>query len=169
MRERQRVTDTVWSSAFRRFGQSQRDCVLQPRVARNELPWENENKSEPTPTGLRQAPRVTDENRMAATALGLMIFAGRRPRVAPGAQPWALRRNPVGIRTQPRSANPVTTQFVRIPICRFFLRISRGIMGNVTFLGNRGKSRPYQPHQQNLQTPYLQSKDCFPQPTVQKV
>src|SRR6266404_2695333 len=33
--------------------QSQRDCVLQPRVARNELPWVNRPTSFSTPTALR--------------------------------------------------------------------------------------------------------------------
>ena len=28
-----------WASTQPRSGQSQRDCVLQPKVARNELPW----------------------------------------------------------------------------------------------------------------------------------
>ena len=32
--------------------QSQRDCVLQPRVARRELPWVRTRKTSPTPTGL---------------------------------------------------------------------------------------------------------------------
>ena len=34
-----RLTITHKSGAL--FGQSQRDCVLQPRVARNELPWDH--------------------------------------------------------------------------------------------------------------------------------
>ena len=37
---------------------------------------------------------------MAATALRLGIFCGCCPRVARAAQPWALGRNPVGIRRQ---------------------------------------------------------------------
>ena len=36
-------------------------------------------------------------NGMAATALRLVMFVGRFPRVARASQPWALRRNPVGI------------------------------------------------------------------------
>jgi hypothetical protein len=32
------------------------------------------------------------------------------------------------LRTQPRSADPLTMRFVRSSICRIFLRISRGIM-----------------------------------------
>ena len=34
--------------------QSQRDCVLQPKVARHQLPWVGAGKA-PTPTGLRPA------------------------------------------------------------------------------------------------------------------
>ena len=34
--------------------QSQRDCVLQPRVARHELPWVRIRKTPSTPTGLRR-------------------------------------------------------------------------------------------------------------------
>ena len=35
---------------------------------------------------------------MAATALRLEMICGRCPRVARASQPWALGRNPVGIR-----------------------------------------------------------------------
>ena len=38
--------------------QPQRGCVLQPRVARHELPWEPASKPAPTPTGLRHAPQT---------------------------------------------------------------------------------------------------------------
>ena len=38
-----------------------------------------------------------DGNELAATALRLGMFLGRRPRVARPSQPWALGRNPVGI------------------------------------------------------------------------
>src|SRR4051794_1587780 len=31
--------------SFRRISQSQRDCILQPRVARNELPWVNRHQA----------------------------------------------------------------------------------------------------------------------------
>src|SRR6266508_5394861 len=84
------------------FGQSQRDCVLQPRVARNELPWENRwNESQP------QRGCVGDTHgaasRLATTPLGLIDHLASLPRVArsepdwPPSQPWALRRNPFGI------------------------------------------------------------------------
>jgi len=40
-------------------GQSRRDCIVQPRVARHELPWEDHVKAASTPTGLhRRCPRV---------------------------------------------------------------------------------------------------------------
>ena len=39
--------------------ESRRDCIVQPRVARHELPWEDHVKSASTPTGLhRRCPRV---------------------------------------------------------------------------------------------------------------
>ena len=37
-------------------------------------------------------------NEFAATPLGLTMFDGRLPKVARASQPWALGRNPVGIR-----------------------------------------------------------------------
>src|SRR5258708_14364116 len=48
-----------------KHGQSQRDCVIQPRVSMNELPWENGPKSGSTPKGLHQCWQL------AATPLGL--------------------------------------------------------------------------------------------------
>ena len=39
-------------AATRGIGQSQRDCVLQPKVARRELPWVTVRKWKTTPTGL---------------------------------------------------------------------------------------------------------------------
>ena len=97
--------------------QSQWDCVFQPRVATQELPWV-----------LWQIPRAANEIGLAATALWLGVFVRRRPRVARSSQPWALGRNPVGIRPKPHSTDSVTMRFVRISMCRIFLRISRGIM-----------------------------------------
>jgi hypothetical protein len=70
--------------------QSQRDCVHQPRVARNELPWVW-RRTNFNPNGVAAGPR-----RGAATPLGLgalILF----PKVARASQPWALRRNPFGI------------------------------------------------------------------------
>ena len=49
----------------RHSGQSQRDCVTQPRVARHELPWEERAKSASTPTGLHLPDRVADATPLA--------------------------------------------------------------------------------------------------------
>ena len=118
---------------FASIRESQRDSALQPRVATQELPWVNGIKFPSTPTGLWQIPRAAGENEMATTALRLEIFCGRCPRVARSSQPWALGRNPVGIRPWPRAAASVTRRFVRSSICRIFLRISRGIMGKQNY------------------------------------
>src|SRR6266850_7983443 len=44
----------VAAAEERRTPLPQRGCVFQPRVARNELPWEYESKDSSTPTGLQQ-------------------------------------------------------------------------------------------------------------------
>ena len=83
-----------------RIFQSRRDCVLQPRVARNELPWESPREREfSTLKGLRQElPKVSEQRNPEATTLsGLEPRANRAPRVARSSQPWALGRNPFGI------------------------------------------------------------------------
>ena len=50
--------------------ESRRDCIVQPRVARHELPWEDHVKSASTPTGLhRCCPRVN------TTPLGLTGYS----------------------------------------------------------------------------------------------
>ena len=85
---------------FEQF-QSQRDCVCQRRVARNELPWVGPVRSI-NPEGVEALPlnhRHRSEQILAATPLGL-IGAGSFPRVARSSQPWALGRNPVGIRAR---------------------------------------------------------------------
>ena len=56
------------NAATRMRQQSQRDCVLQPRVARNELPWEIV-PSEANPNGV-----VADVGQRAATPLELGFF-----------------------------------------------------------------------------------------------
>ena len=71
--------------------QSQRDCVLQPRVARNELPWVS-SRTVFNPNGV-----VSCFERRATTPLGLTV-SSTHPRVARSSQPWAVRRNPFGIR-----------------------------------------------------------------------
>ena len=54
------------------FSNPKGDCVNQPRVARNELPWESVGKN-PTPTGLWPT-HANRQNGKAATALRLGIF-----------------------------------------------------------------------------------------------
>jgi hypothetical protein len=46
-----------------------------------------------TATRLWRMSRAQGTNEMAATALRLEMFVGRRPRVARASQPWALGRN----------------------------------------------------------------------------
>jgi len=75
--------------------QSQRDCVLQPRVVRNELPWEI-SPAIPNPNGVAATHVVPVA--CAATLSGLKILQTHFSRVARCSQPWALCRNPFGIR-----------------------------------------------------------------------
>jgi outer membrane protein TolC len=86
--------------------QSQRDCVLQPKVASGELPWVFGWISGSTLKGLwPRAFAVETQGGSATTLSGLDMFLGY-PRVASpsfvkstteGRQPWALWRNPFGI------------------------------------------------------------------------
>jgi hypothetical protein len=73
--------------------QSRRDCVLQPRVASSELPWVNcVGRCQPQRgCGLRS--RFNCRN-----PVGVDRTRAPFPRVARCSQPWALSRNPVGIR-----------------------------------------------------------------------
>ena len=73
--------------------QSRRDCVLQPRVASSELPWVNcVGRCQPQRgCGLR-----SPLNRR--NPVGVDRTRGPFLRVARCSQPWALSRNPVGIR-----------------------------------------------------------------------
>src|SRR6266702_3728227 len=73
--------------------ESRRDSVLQPRVARDELPWVRAGEEPATPTGLW----LEDTANIGTTPLGLSVFARFFPRVARPSQPWALSRNPFGI------------------------------------------------------------------------
>ena len=58
--------------------QSQRDCVLQPKVARNELPWEKcREKNYILNEVVADIARPADENGMTATALRLEWWVGR--------------------------------------------------------------------------------------------
>ena len=85
----------------RRF-QSQRDCITQPRVARNELPWGRHPGSGPTLKGLHQT--LLQFAPMMQPFQGWGGFRAGSPRVGPpwSGQPWAERWNPVGIQTRCR-------------------------------------------------------------------
>ena len=86
--------------------QSQRDCVLQPRVARNELPWEITPKNYPTLKGLWQRSFPFQCHDPEATTLsGLNPCNNSIPRVARCSQPWALWQNPFGILQHERFRN----------------------------------------------------------------
>ena len=71
--------------------QSQRDCVSQPRVARNVLPWVNMR------TEFQPQRGCIGFHRVAATPLGLRINVTPYPKVARSSQPWAECWNPLGI------------------------------------------------------------------------
>ena len=71
-------------------GQSQRDCVSQPRVARHELPWVCGHKRFQPQRGCVR--RATDD----ATPLGLRPISSRFPRVA------SPTRQPLGFATESR-------------------------------------------------------------------
>src|SRR5213075_696733 len=74
--------------------ESQRDSATKPRVARNELPWENAPHIGDNPERV-----VADDNgdrTMPQPLRGCESFV-TFPRVARSSQPWALLRNPFGI------------------------------------------------------------------------
>ena len=76
------------------FRKSQRDSVTQPSGCRvGEATLGLVGHGLPTPTGLQHGRVMVD-----ATPLGLKRFSVSFPRVARASQPWAKRRNPVGIR-----------------------------------------------------------------------
>jgi len=84
--------------------QSQRDCVTQPRVARNELPWVKGPMIR-NPNGV--VARFYSRGHRPQPFQGCLRCRVRFPRVARSSQPWALLRNPFGIqrlvqRTQKR-------------------------------------------------------------------
>ena len=94
-RDERKVQPSLWDSAFPATepgiemlvitriltnvsAQSQRDCGLQPKVARNELPWDIVPPIFPTATRLCLfAPRWAP---LAATALRLLPFRSGHPR-----------------------------------------------------------------------------------------
>ena len=82
----------------RDIGQSQRDCVLQPKVARNELPWVTVRKSIPTATRLWPI-RLNHRGTLATTPLALFSFCDREPKVGTDAPTLGWRLMPrYGIR-----------------------------------------------------------------------
>ena len=74
------------------FRERQRRSIIQPRVARNELPWEPGNKSKQPQRGCIPRPR-SRAVRADGTPSGFMIILERKPRVAFAAsrlrQRWA--------------------------------------------------------------------------------
>src|SRR5437867_2392648 len=80
--------------------QSQRDYVLQPRVARDELPWVTV-PSIANPERFAALSRCLLRRKAGTTLSGLESPRHRRPRVARPSQPWALLRNPFGIHPPP--------------------------------------------------------------------
>src|SRR6185436_19840465 len=86
--------------------ESQRDSATKPRVARNELPWENARHIGDNP------------ERVAADDHGNKTMPQPRwgcepsvtfPRVARSSQPWALLRNPFGIEDRGEHARNLTS------------------------------------------------------------
>jgi hypothetical protein len=71
--------------------QSQRDWIHQPRVAMATLGYR--------PKQFKPHRGFIKRRQADSTHSGLMIFVGHSPKVAPAAQPWAERWNPVGILT----------------------------------------------------------------------
>ena len=71
--------------------ESQRDSDPKPRVARHELPWETAEILHQPQRGCAFGP---NERR---NPLGVGFPSFLIPRVARASQPWAWRRNPVGI------------------------------------------------------------------------
>ena len=79
---------------FRGSTESQRDSATKPRVARNELPWENVRHIGDNPERV-----VTDDHgyiTMPQPRWGCESSVAL-PRVARSSQPWAELHNPVGI------------------------------------------------------------------------
>ncbi len=67
--------------------------AISPAVARHELPWVCARK---IPT-LKELRRLVGCERKDATRFGVVGTLKCEPKVAPLSQPWAARRNPVGI------------------------------------------------------------------------
>src|SRR6266705_3154727 len=76
--------------------ESRRDSATKPRVARNELPWVTA-PSRANPERVEALYRWLLDRNGGTTLSGLRSLRHRRPRVARSSQPWALLRNPFGI------------------------------------------------------------------------
>ena len=82
------------STEVRILSESQRDSGSKPRVARNELPW-GMASSGYNPE--RVAAPCDGSRRCGCNPVGVVHPITDQPRVARSSQPWAGRRNPVGI------------------------------------------------------------------------
>src|SRR6185436_12479683 len=74
--------------------ESQRDSATKPRVARNELPWENARRIGDNP---ERVAADDNGNKTMPQPLWGCESSVTFPRVARSSQPWALLRNPFGI------------------------------------------------------------------------
>ena len=110
--------------------QSQRDCVFQPRVARNELPWVH-RQSLLNPEGV--ASRVADPCSNPFRVEGILRTT---PRVARSSQPWAEGWNPVGI-LQLFSRKALGLAQLRLATHR----TSRDVIGSLNAQSRRGRRR----------------------------
>ena len=82
------------SSRVQGNGESQRDSGTKPRVARNELPWVRPAMNRQPQRGCGHA---RCSHRIMPQPFQGWIHCPSFPRVARSSQPWASRRNPVGI------------------------------------------------------------------------
>ena len=97
---------TVLAKCWRRRpGESQRDSSTQPRVARNELPWDTAPTIPQPQRGCVRSPRGGLQPRWG---WGVRV---RLPRVARSSQPWAEGLNPFGIERPRAVKQRVTEQF----------------------------------------------------------
>src|SRR5258707_1226896 len=84
----------LYEGVSRIAGESQRDSATKPRVARDELPWVKWPVFH-NPNGVAAWSRCRCRGR---NPFRVVIDRTPDPRVARSSQPWALLRNPFGIR-----------------------------------------------------------------------
>ena len=126
--------------AFQSSLQSQRDCVLQPRVARNELPWVG-GREFGNPNGV-----VALLGRRAATPLGLLVHGpfsqGSSFLATLGWRPesrWdSTLEFPKGSRTDLRNSQGLMPEVVPLSLAPGFSRVSE-VLG----MGNRFNGFPH--------------------------